>query len=322
MPHFHNGAIVPFRDAKDTIVKMGELIGRGSQGDVYEALDIREDRRVAVKHCYGPYASDRELFYEKVKLLAASKPPHPDLCWPIAVSPFTSGGSFLFSMPLLEGYRALTGVITGRDPMTEDQKAVLAYKIAKIFRSLHSQGFVLGDVSDRNIRYRIDPKTGEIHVKVIDVDSLSLGGRGSLGMNGSGKYRAPELLLPDPDRRDGRPGCPTKESELHAIACLVFRLFVRRHPLDGAYARSFRADDPEGFLEAYARNPRFIFDGTDNDPGPVVTAKWERLPRPMQLYFRVAFSQRCLRDKTQRIGLDELVKCLTLSYRVQDPSSD
>ncbi len=322
MPHFKNGAIVPFRDANDTIVKMGKLIGSGSQGDVYEAMDIRDGCRVAVKHCYGLYASDRELFYEKVKLLAASKPPHPDLCWPIAVSPFTSGGSFLFCMPLLENYRALTGVITGRDPLTEDQKAVLAYKIAKIFRSLHSQGFILGDVSDRNILYRRDSATGEIHVKVIDVDSLGMDGRGSLGMNGSGKYRAPELLLPDPARRDGRPGCPTKESEYYAIACLVFRIFLRRHALDGEYARSFRADDPEGFLEAYARNPRFIFDGTDNDPGPVVTSKWERLPHPMQLYFRVAFSRHSLRDKTQRIGLDELVKCLTLSYRVQDHSSD
>lgn len=316
MPHFNPGDVVPFKDAENTTLTIVKLIGSGHQADVYAALDIQDGRPVAVKHCYGTFATDKAMFRKKVQLLAASPSPHPDLCWPMKVSALTKNGSFLFAMPLLEGFKPLTGVITGKDPLTDNQKALLLYKIAKIFRVLHTKEkeFVFGDISDRNIMYRLDA-SGDIQVKVIDCDNVTVPGL-SLGLNGTGKYRAPELLLPDPTRKDGRPECPSIQSDVYALQVLAFRVLLRRHPLDGELARTRRSDDPDGFLEFYARRPRFIFDGNTNSPGPRITAKWNSLPEPMKIYFRVAFSQECLKDKTKRVSMPVLMKCLSLSYHV------
>ena len=312
MAHFQKDDIVPFRDGQNTVLRMGEMIGSGSQADVYCGLDILQRRYVAVKHCYGPYADRKELFYKKVQTLARHAPPHPDLCWPISVSPLTKDKAFLYTMPLLEDYRTLTGVITGRDALTDQQKAVILNKAARILQALHDGGFVYGDISDRNIMYRME-HDGTVSVKLIDCENVTLPGS-SFGVQGSGKYRAPELLLPDPDREDGRPQPPSFFSDLFAFQVLAFRVLLRRHPLDGELARSRGADDHESFLEYYARKPRFIFDGKTNSPGPRITRKWEMLPRPMQDYFRICFCQEALHRKESRPDMAALCRCLTKSY--------
>lgn len=312
MAHFDKGDMIPFRNEQNTVLRVDELIGSGSQADVYRALDILSGCYVAAKHCYGPYADNKDLFYQKVKVLARNAPPHPDLCWPMAVSPLTKDKTFVYTMPLLKGYRCLTGVITGKDQLTDQQKAQIIYKAAAVMMALHEKKFVHGDISDRNIMYRLE-SDGSISVKFIDCENISLPGF-SFGLQGSGKFRAPELLLPDPDRDDDRPQPPSKSSDCFAMQVLALRCFLRRHPLDGELARSRRADDHDGFLEYYARNPRFIFDGTTNSPGPNVTAKWKKLPMPMQIYFRDAFSQRSLHHKECRSGMEELRCCLSLSY--------
>lgn len=312
MAHFNPNDMVPFHDQDRTVLRMGQLIGSGSQADVYLALDILQNRYVAAKHCYGNYANNRELFYKKVRALARHDSPHPDLCWPANVSPLTKEKSFLFTMPLLEGYRPLTGVITGKDGLTMAQKVRLLYDAADILRSLHEKKFVYGDISDRNILYRLEPD-GRIRVKFVDCENITLPGF-SFGLQGTGKYRAPELLLPDPDREDGHPQAPSIHSDAFAFQVLAFRVLLRRHPLDGELARSCRADDHEGFLEYYARQPRFIFDGNLNPPGPEVTKKWKQLPALMQVYFQDCFCQRSLHHKQHRSGMEELRCCLSLSY--------
>lgn len=312
MAHFKAGDIVPFHDKPNTVLRIDKLIGAGTQADVYAALDIMNSTHVAVKHCYGPYAENKPLFYKKVQLLASHSAPHPDLCWPGSVSPLTREHSFLYTMPLLSGYRTLTGAITNEDNLTGQQKAVILYKAAQVLQKLHDQKFVYGDISDRNIMYRIDP-SGEIDVKFIDCENITLPGF-SFGLQGSGKFRAPELLLPDPNRDDGRPQSPSIESDVFAFQVLAFRVLLRRHPLDGELARSRRADDHDGFLEYYARNPRFIFDGKTNPPSDAIARKWSCLPDPMKIFFMDSFSQRCLHNKQYRSGMDALCCCLSLSY--------
>lgn len=314
MAHFNKGDIVPFHNKNRTVLRIDQLIGSGNQADIYRALDILRGTYVAAKHSYGPYADKKELFYKKVLTLARNESPHPDLCWPMEVSSLTTDKAFVYTMPLLEGYRPLTGLIKNQDAVTDLQKAQILYQAAAALRALHNGKFVYGDISDQNIMYRVE-SDGSVKVKFIDCENISLPGF-SFGLQGSGKYRAPELLLPDPDREDGRPQSPSIASDVYAFQVLAFRTMMRRHPLDGQLARTKRADDHDGFLEHYARCPRFIFDGTDNSPGPNITRKWDKLPRPMQVYFRDAFSQRCLHHKEARSSLDMLLRCLTLSYPI------
>ena len=314
MSHFKKEDAIRFRDQKNTELRVIELIGHGNQGDVYRALDVGQKQYVAMKHCYGNYASDRERFHKKVSILSQHSAPHPDLCWPSAVSFLAASKGFVYAMPLLEGYRPLSGVITGEDGLTDLQKAEILDKAAEVLQALHKGKFVYGDISEKNILYKIEAN-GTIRVKFIDCENITCPGF-SLGLMGSGKFRAPELLLPDPDREDGGPQPPSIQSDCFAFSVLAFRVLLRRHPLDGELARSVRADNNDGFLEYYARKPRFIFDGTSNAPSPRVARKWKVLPKPMQIYFRAAFSQSALKNKNFRPGMEELRKCLSLSYSV------
>ncbi len=312
MAHFKVNDIVPFHDKRNTVLKMEQLIGSGAQADVYKAYDILNRQYVAAKHCYGAYASNKGLFYKKVQALSQHPAPHPALCWPIALSPLTKNASFLYIMPLLDGYRPVTGVINRTDKLTELQKAQLLMKLAEALDALHSRKFVYGDISAQNILYRIDAD-GSVDVRLIDCENVSLPGF-SFGLQGSGRFRAPELLLPDPSREDGGPQPPSVYSDAYAFQVLAFRVLLRRHPLDGALSRTVPMDDHEGFLRYYARAPLFIFEGTKNDPGPRVTANWEALPQPMQLFFRYCFSQKALHHKEERLGMKEFMLILKKSY--------
>lgn len=314
MAHFQENTIVSFHDDVDTHLRIGKLIGSGTQADVYKALDILPNRYVAAKHLYGRYATDKDRFYQKACLLAKYPSPHPNFCWPMAVSQLTDNKSFVYIMPLLEGYRPLTDAINRVDPLTDRQKAQLLLKIAEAFDTLHKKKFIYGDISDRNILYRIN-SDGSVSVKIIDCENVTLAGF-SFGLQGSGKYRAPELLIPDPDRMDHKPKPPSKYSDTYAFQVLAFRVLLRRHPLDGKLARSVAADDHQGFLKYYGYNPRFIFDGTANNPGPRVSENWAKLPMPMQLYFRNCFSQTALHQKEKRPSLEDFKIILSMSYCV------
>ena len=309
MPYFKENEIVPFRDKRNTVLLMGKCIGSGKQADVYKARDILGCRDLAAKHCYGHYAIQKDLFYRKIRVLAEEPSPHPDLCWPISVSPLTDSKSFLYTMPLAEGYHSLTAVINRKVDLTEGQKVELLRKIAEIFRELHDRGFVYGDISAENILYKLNPD-GSVSVKVIDCENITLPDL-PFGLQGSGKYRAPELLLPGPD---GKSQAPTIYSDAYAFQVLAFRILLRRHPLDGELARSVPADDHNGFLEYYARHPRFIFDGDSNPPSPRVKHNWAKLPEPLRLYFEDCFCQKSLHYPQRRTGMHEFLRFLSMCY--------
>ena len=311
MAYFKKGDIVRLQDK--TVVMILELIGSGQQGDVYKAYDRVRKCYVAVKHCYGSYVNNKDKFYEKVKIMADHRPPDDRLCWPTGVSQLTGDKCFLYVMPLLEGYRPFTGLVTNKDSVTMEQKVKILNQAAQVIQNLHKQSLIYGDISDKNLLYRVEAD-GSVDVRFIDCDNITLPGF-SLGVQGTGKYRAPELLLPDPDRSDGRPQCPSQKSDDFGFSVLAFRVLMRRHPLDGTLARTKRADDYEGFLEYYGRNPRFIFDGQSNAPSDNIVRKWRALPEPMKIFFRCAFRQEALKDKHARPDMAAFLRCLSLAYK-------
>ncbi len=307
--HFQPGDIVPFHDSRGTVLRIDRVLGSGSQADVYVALDILSKQYVAVKHLYGNYASNKPVFYEKTKRLASHRSPHPSLCWPRNVSVMTKNGSFLYTMDLLEGYHNLRDSIVGTAPLTDKEKAAILCSAAEILQSLHKEGFIYGDISHTNLMYKKLPD-GTINVRFIDCENISLSGY-SLGLEGSGKYRARDVLLKD---SNGGHAALTCQTDIFSFGVLAFRMFLRRHPFDGKLARQVRADDRDGFLEHYGRHPIFIFDGDKNDPGPAVRAKFEALPKLLQMYFQDMFSQATLQGKQPYLDLSMAQRVLKRSF--------
>ena len=287
------------------ILAVDSLVGEGANGEVYKCLSARERAYVALKFMYGTYSTDNSLFCKKVSLMARAESPHPDLVWFIrgAVSEFDRDSeSFAFAMPLLQGYHGFSNAIRDPSLLTAGQKAEACFKIAKIFHRLRTAGYMYTDVSGGNVMYRIEPD-GHISVKLIDPDNVTLP-KYSLGLMGTGLYRAPEILLNE---------APTYDSDAHALAVLVFRILMRRHPLDTDEVREHPLD-AENVLHSFGEAPRFLFDGRA-PASQAVNARWRALPDPLKLYFRLMFSHECLKeDPTGRPDPMTLLKVLHVSY--------
>ncbi len=289
MAHFKKGAKITL--SNKTAVVIDEFIASGEQADVYRAHIVGTNKPVALKHFYHDgYANNKDGFYKKVKELTDKPSPHPELCWPIAITEQAPDKSFAYIMPFADGYKSLAGIIKNTEKQPTEHKVALLIKIALILDALHSNGLVFGDTSHRNILYKVE--NGNISVKFIDCENVSAKGE-FYGLRGSERYQAPELLVKN-FTNELYPN--TKQTDCFAFQVLAFRILLRRHPLDGKRTRSIRADDLKAYKEFFGIRPRFIFDGTENSPddNPLVTKRWLALPEPLKDYFKSAFSQKSL----------------------------
>lgn len=84
-------------------------------------------------------------------------------------------------------------------------------------------------------------------MRVLDCDNISLTGE-SLGLAGSGLFRAPEVMLG---------ASPTEMSDAYALAVAAFRMLTGCHPLDGVrtHAQPFT---PEFVKESFGKIPNIF----------------------------------------------------------------
>lgn len=310
MAHFKKGSKVVM--SKKTVVIIDKFIGNGSQADVYKAHIVGTNTPVAFKHFYHDgYASNKDGFYRKVRELTEKVSPHPDLCWPIAITNQAKDKSFAYIMPFANGYNSLADIINNVEKLIPEHKAVLLVKIARVLDTLHSSGLIFGDISHLNILYKIE--NGNILIKLIDCENISEKGE-FYGLRGSERYQPPEFLVKN-FNNELYPN--TKHSDCFAFHVLAFRVLLRRHPLDGKRTRSVRIDDPQAYTEFFGIRPRFIFDGNENevDDNPMIIKRWNELPEPLKEYFRTAFSQKSLVYQTEtRPDTKSFIRAALMSY--------
>lgn len=299
MPNFKRGDCLYIETDK---IAVTDYISSGQQADVYKVIDVDRREFMAMKHLYGSYTDNKDLFYRKLTILRKSAAPHPALVWPLAVGPLDPKmKSFVYLMELVPGdYKSVGRVMKNPELLTDKQKFQLAYQMTEVFAALHNRKFIYGDISGTNILYRFDVQ-GNISIKIIDCDNVSLSGQ-SLGLQGSGLFRAPEVFLGS---------APTVSSDTHSLAVAVFRILIGSHPLDGAYSHS-RAFTSEWIVECFGRRPRYIFSDTGEN-GPiraVYRERYDRLPAKLKVYFDFMFCDSCLHGREQRPGTDMLLESL------------
>ncbi len=102
--------------------------------------------------------------------------------------------------------------------------------LARAVRRLHMAGLAHSDLSYKNVL--VDPSRGL--ACVIDVDGLVVPGKYPPDVVGTPDFIAPEvvstshLLKDDPQRK-----LPRRETDLHALAVLIYMYLLYRHPLRG-----------------------------------------------------------------------------------------
>ena len=147
--------------------------------------------------------------------------------------------------------------------------------MARAVRKMHSAGLAHSDLSNKNVL--IDPRNGK--ACITDVDSLVVPGFAPPTVIGTPGYIAPEVVA-------GR-GQPCIETDLHALAVLIYETLLFRHPLIGPKVHSI---DPEE-CERLAAGERALFVehpvDRSNCPTPPPPIAYDRLgPHLERLIFR------------------------------------
>lgn len=302
MSIFQAGTVVRLSSEQLTILG---CVGDGSQAEVYLAQDAGGNP-VALKYFFGNYCDKKQKskFYDKLKLLSGFSSPHPALVWPRNVSRFDpKTQTFFYTMaPLGKEWKSLAQAINSENLLSQRQKLELSAAYVDIFRSLHDRKLIYGDISATNLRFRT--VRGKVQAAVIDCDNVTLEGH-TLGLQGTGLYRAPEILC-------GK--SLTRESDRYALASILFQLLVGCNPLDGAAARSEPFSN-ETVLKYWCRQPLFIFDANPSNRCifPQAQRRWAALPEGIRLYFQVMFSQSRLLCPEQRPDLSVLDRAIKLA---------
>lgn len=144
--------------------------------------------------------------------------------------------------------------------------------LARGVKKMHQMGLSHSDLSYNNVL--IDPVSKS--ACMIDLDGLVVPGLFPAEVIGTADFIAPEVLstkhLPkdDPNRK-----LPRRETDLHALACLIYMFLLHRHPLKGGKIHDL--DTEKDDLLSMGEKALFIEHPTDPSNRPKLDhlSKWE-----------------------------------------------
>ncbi len=306
MSGFKKGDTIKLRNG-DVIV-IDRPIGNGGTADTYKVFNATKKIFQCAKHLYaGRYATDPEKYYQKCNILYNNwHSPHPAFVWCAdrgMTEYYGNTKSFLYVMEYLDGYNGCKDIIRDTEILKLKDRIGMCKTLAEAAKAAVDQKLIFGDWSANNVMWK-RMSNGSICTRIIDTDPISIPGS-PLGMGGTGKYRAPEVMLG---------AAQSQQSDIFSLAVLTFRLFCGRHPLDGKRTRN-EPETEETIMKYYAKEPIFIFDGDTNAPSRLVEARFHSLPRPLQHYYKYIFSNASLHGRQDRMDYDDFLKILEMSSK-------
>jgi eukaryotic-like serine/threonine-protein kinase len=293
-------------DYGETVKVLG-LLGSGGQGEVYE-VDMG-GQRYALKWYY-PSARDPQALLraqeQRIALRDYILPkgaPDRRFVWPLA---FVDGEpqhkAFGYVMGLWPpGFETLERLVCGRVKTNDRVLATAAIGIVDAFRKLHLSGSVYKDINLGGFAF--DPNTGD--VLVVDNDNVRTNGTpGAILFPGFG---APEVVA-------GKSPCTTSSDD-HSLAVLLFYMFCRGNPMEGA-RELVNCYDMTATRQLFGEQALFVFDPKDDANRPVagvhdsVLRNWQALPQVLRAAFTRAFTEG-LHDPARRLTDGEWMQALS-----------
>ncbi len=192
-------------------------LGRGGMGVVFEALDEKLNRSVALKQlsaeCRGS-AEDAARFLQEARLVAQLK--HPNVAEIHAA--VEDGGLFLV-FELVRG-KSLDRLLAG--PIGPDQARGIISAACAALTAAHARRIVHRDLKPSNIMISDD---GEIKVMDFGIAHQSRGGATmtQTAFSGTPPYMAPEQAM----------GSVSSASDLYALGVMAYELVTGVRPFDG-----------------------------------------------------------------------------------------
>lgn len=197
------------------------LAGWGGMAEVYEALDRRLGRRVAVKVLREPLAGDeRFLSRFRREARAAAALGHPNI---VAVHDVGTHGALPFIVMELVAGRTLADLLRDEGPLAPDRAAAVGAEVATALAAAHEAGIVHRDVKPGNVM--LTP-SGE--AKVLDFGVARAARWTPLtdtpAVHGTAEYLSPEQARGE--EVDGR-------SDIYSLGVLLYECLTGRPPFTG-----------------------------------------------------------------------------------------
>ena len=214
------------RDAEGVLLRLGDMIGSGGEGKVYEI----DSERVCKVYNRGRL---KQATTAKLNLMTSRRIRHPAICWPLSPAFNSLGETVGYLMPKAKGKELqrvvfIPPLLQKTFPHWTRQHLVkLTATILDAVAYLHSLNVLLGDINARNILVQ-----DESTVFFVDCDSYQV--EGFPCPVGMPPYLAPELY-----GKEFRSTLRTLEHEYFAIATLVFMLL---HPGKPPYSHQGGGD--------------------------------------------------------------------------------
>jgi DNA-binding helix-hairpin-helix protein with protein kinase domain len=276
---------------------VGELLGAGSQGEVYRA--VLGSKPVALKWYFPHYLQSDPELRRNLRTAIERGSPSDRFLWPIELAVSTDGRGFGYVMPLREErYKSLIDIMKRRAEPTFRSLASAGFEIADSYLQLHSSGLCYSDISFGNVF--LDPKNGQ--VCICDNDNVHVDGQPT-GIGGTIGFMAPEIVRGE--------AMPSSDADLFSLAVLLFYLFMLHHPLEGQRELEVRCFDYPAKKKLYGLEPLFIFDPGDDGNRPLpgyhdnALAFWPLYPGFLKNLFIKSFTTGLWDPKNGRVRESE-----------------
>ncbi len=196
-------------------------IGGGGMGVVYEAVDTRLDRRVALKLlplAVSSVPDAKERFVREAR--AASALDHPNICTIFDIGE-TEGGRMFIVMAFYDGETLDQRMQRGALEIGEAQD--IAIQVARGLERAHAAGIVHRDIKPANI---ILTSHGE--VKILDFGVAKMSGAVDLTVSGVSPG-TPAYMSPEQARGE----TVDVRSDIWSLAAMLYQMLTGRRPFAG-----------------------------------------------------------------------------------------
>jgi eukaryotic-like serine/threonine-protein kinase len=204
----------------DRRYEVGERIARGGMASVYSGLDLRLDRKVAVKVMH-PHLSDDEDFRERFiqEAKAAARLAHPNV-----VNTYDQGDDDGLAWLVMELVPSITlrDLLVERGRITAEQALDVLEAILAGLAAAHRAGIVHRDLKPENILLAHDGriKIGDFGLARAATANTATG----KALLGTIAYLSPELVTR---------GVADARSDIYAVGIMLFEMLTGKQPFTG-----------------------------------------------------------------------------------------
>ena len=207
--------------------RLGEVIGRGGLGDVYEAEDTELCRRVAVKRLHGLEAGAEESaarILQEARNLAALQ--HPNIVTVYDV--IARRGDVVVVMELLQG-KTLQELAEKAPLSIEDFGEVMEQSLQGLIAA-HARGMLHRDIKPSNLMLSRLPD-GEAQLKILDFGMAKIAPGPSEQTKDEEGALMGSIYMMSPEQLEGRP--LDVRSDLYSLGCVAYFALTACYPFSG-----------------------------------------------------------------------------------------